>query len=156
MSYLNAVCRKVLRLLPPVAVTIRVAVKDTSICGQPIPTNTTIMIPPRAVNGSTGLDAGDFDRERWRRNANDNHSDNKRTVYDFLASPHGPRSCIGKSFAIGKFACLLAAWVCVFETHSLDPTYVPVIKGLTAKSKDGLQVRLKPLIRTWLGRYIIE
>ncbi|KAM3427171.1 hypothetical protein NHJ13734_009089 [Beauveria thailandica] len=33
---------------------------------------------------------------------------------------HGPRSCIGMSFAKGEFACLLAAWVGHFEFELRD------------------------------------
>ena len=160
MSYLNAVCREVLRLFPPVAVTIRIAVKDTFICGQPIPQNTVVMLPPWAVNGSTelwGSDAADFRPERWQRSASDPATDNRSTNYNFLTFLHGPRSCIGQSFAMGEFACLLAAWVGAFEIQLQDPDMIPVIKGgITAKPKDGLHVRVKPVVRApvKLGKYI--
>ncbi|KAL8969481.1 MAG: hypothetical protein Q9197_004320 [Variospora fuerteventurae] len=149
MPYLYNFCREILRLFPPVAVTIRVAVKDTIICGQFIPQNTTIMIPPWAVNGNTelwGSDAADFNPERWQRNTvNPSAADSKSTNYQFLTFLHGPRSCIGQSFAMGELQCLLAAWVGAFETELQDPDFVPVVKGgITAKPKDGLHVRVKP------------
>ncbi|KAI9725093.1 MAG: hypothetical protein M1812_000369, partial [Candelaria pacifica] len=149
MSYLSAVCREVLRLFPPVAVTIRIAVKDTAICGHPIPKNTTVMLPPWAVNASTALwgsDAAEFVPERWQRHASDISTDGNKTHtnYDFLTFLHGPRSCIGQSFAMGEFACLLAAWVSAFEIELQDVNYIPIIKGgITAKPKDGLHVRVK-------------
>ncbi|KAL8913112.1 MAG: hypothetical protein Q9171_002006 [Xanthocarpia ochracea] len=152
MSYLNIVCREILRLFPPVAVTIRVAVRDTAICGQSIPEGTTIMLPPWAVNGSTALwgpDADEFRPERWQRGANNNDSSADTvtgTNYNFMTFLHGPRSCIGQSFAMGEFACLVAAWVGAFETELQDSNYVPVIRGgITAKPKDGLHVRIKPI-----------
>ena len=147
MSYLNAVCQEVLRLFPPVAVTIRVAVRDTSICGQPIAQGTTVMIPPWAVNGSTelwGPDAGEFKPERWLRSAKDSTAEHRSSNYNFLTFLHGPRSCIGQSFAMGEFACLLAAWVGAFGTELQDPGFVPVIKGgITAKPTGGLHVRVR-------------
>lgn len=149
MPYLYNICREILRLFPPVAVTIRVAVKDTTICGQFIPQNTTIMIPPWAVNGNTelwGSDAAEFNPERWQRTMiNPSAADSKSTNYQFLTFLHGPRSCIGQSFAMGELQCLLAAWIGAFETELQDPDFVPVVKGgITAKPKDGLHVRVKP------------
>ena len=153
ISYLNNFCREVLRLFPPVAVTIRVAVKETTICGQHIPEGTTIMIPPWAVNANTelwGSDAADFKPERWERSINRPSLDddsNKGTIYNFLTFLHGPRSCIGQSFAMGEFQCLVAAWVSAFETELQDPGFVPLVGGgITAKPKDGLLVRLKPVV----------
>lgn len=154
MPYLNAVCREVLRLFPPVAVTIRVAVRDTAICGQPIPQGTTVILPPWAINGSTALwgsDAAEFRPERRQRSANAEDSSAhtmKSTNYNFMTFLHGPRSCIGQSFAMGEFACLVAAWVGAFETELQNRDYVPVIKGgITAKPKDGLHVRIKSVLR---------
>lgn len=150
MSYLSAVCREVLRLFPPVGVTIRVAVRDTLICGQHIPQGTVVMIPPWAVNANTelwGPDATDFRPERWQRNVkNAPFSEPKGTNYNFLTFLHGPRSCIGQTFAMGEFACLLAAWVNAFETELQDPNFIPIIKGgITAKPNGGLHVRVKPM-----------
>ncbi|KAL8953673.1 MAG: hypothetical protein Q9222_000510 [Ikaeria aurantiellina] len=149
MSFLNSVCRETLRLFPPVALTIRVAVKETSICGQYIPRDTTVMIPPWAVNASVelwGSDAAEFKPERWHRSTNGPSSDEMNTNYRFLTFLHGPRSCIGQSFAMGEFQCLLAAWVHAFETELQDPNFIPVVRGsITAKPKDGLHVRVKPV-----------
>ena len=147
MPYLNAVCREVLRLFPPVAVTMRVAVKDTTICGQLIPKNTTVMLSPWAVNARTALwgdDAGEFRPERWLSGKD---SDRSNTNYDFLTFLHGPRSCIGQSFAMGELACLVAAWIGAFATEMRDEGYVPVVKGsFTAKPKNGLYVRIKRVV----------
>lgn len=47
---------------------------------------------------------------------------------------------------MGEFACLVAAWVGAFETELQDSEYVPVIRGgITAKPKDSLHVRIKPV-----------
>ncbi|KAL8665282.1 MAG: hypothetical protein Q9202_002333 [Teloschistes flavicans] len=155
LTYLNAVCREVLRLFPPVSITIRVAVRDTSICDQPIPQGTTIMIPPWAVNASPALwgdDAGIFNPERWLvANEKAALGDSKGgggggTNYNFLTFLHGPRSCIGQTFAVGELKCLVAAWVGAFDTGLKDPEFVPVVKGgITAKPKDGLHVRVRPV-----------
>ncbi|KAL8636826.1 MAG: hypothetical protein Q9228_005825 [Teloschistes exilis] len=155
LPYLNAVCREVLRLFPPVSVTIRVAVRDTSVCDQVIPQGTTIMIPPWAVNANPALwgdDAGEFNPERWLVVANEKpvttlaEGKGGGTNYNFLTFLHGPRSCIGQSFAVGELKCLVAAWVGAFETRLKDVEFVPVVKGgITAKPKDGLHVRVRPV-----------
>ncbi|KAL9595950.1 MAG: hypothetical protein Q9219_006141 [cf. Caloplaca sp. 3 TL-2023] len=155
LTYLHDFCREVLRLYPTVALTIRVAVKNTTICGQPIPKNTTIMIPPWAVNGNTelwGPDAEEFRPERWQQRktqfdpSSADKDNNTSTNYQFMTVLHGPRSCIGQSFAMGELQCLLAAWVAAFQTELRDPGFVPVIKGgITAKPKDGVEVWVRPL-----------
>jgi cytochrome P450 len=59
----------------------------------------------------------------------------------------GPRSCIGQGFARGEFACLLAAIVGTFEMELEDSTSELVIEtGLTSRPKDGLRVRLRPVL----------
>ena len=153
LPYLNAFCREVLRLFPPVAQTIRVAVKDTTICGHFIPKNTTLLLPPWAVNTSTalwGADAAEFRPERWivpePANPLSDGSPKSNSNYGYLTFLHGPRSCIGQTFALGEFSCLLAAWVGAFETRLKDEDFVPVIKGeMVAKPKGGIHVCLKVL-----------
>ena len=155
MSYLKAVCSEILRLFSPVSVTIRVAVRDTTICSQPIAKGTTVMIPVWAVNASTelwGADAGEFVPERWLRmkstgdDPNVSSNGGKGSNYKFLTFLHGPRACIGQTFAVGELSCLLAAWVGVFETELEDADFVPVVKGgITAKPKGGVHVRVKPM-----------
>lgn len=53
--YLQAVCWEVLRLWAPVALTMRVADKDTTIQDEFIPKGTTIILAPWAVNTSSHL-----------------------------------------------------------------------------------------------------
>ncbi|KAL8743873.1 MAG: hypothetical protein Q9184_008064 [Pyrenodesmia sp. 2 TL-2023] len=107
------------------------------------------MIPPWAVNGNTelwGSDATEFKPERWQRSTSGLATETMSTNYQFLTFLHGPRSCIGQSFAMGEFQCLVAAWVGAFETELQDPDLVPVVKGgITAKPRDGLHVRVRPV-----------
>ncbi|KAL8868165.1 MAG: hypothetical protein Q9174_005166 [Haloplaca sp. 1 TL-2023] len=164
LPYLNAVCRESLRLFPPVAVTIRIAVRDTIIANQAIPKGTNITIPPWAVNCNTaiwGQDAEEFRPERWlevqqnSRTTEDQtfgssgdgmEAKRRNTNYDFMTFLHGPRSCIGQAFAMGELKCLVAAWVGAFETELEDKDLVPIVKGgITAKPRDGLWVRVKPI-----------
>lgn len=143
-EYLHAICNEILRLYPPVALTVRVAAKDTSLCDHIVPKDTMIVLSPWAVNRNTALwgpDSMTFNPDRWMDGkTNSGGSDSNFAMLTFL---HGPRSCIGSSFAKAEFACLLAAWVQSFESSFADPDYVMKVKnGITARPKD-LMVRLR-------------
>lgn len=146
--YLHAVCNEVLRVYPPVPGTIREAGRDTSILGQFVPKGTKILLSPWAVNTSISLwgpDAAEFNPDRWMGPGKAN-SGGAESNYAFLTFLHGPRSCIGQAFAKAEFACLLAAVVGRFEFKMADKDFVLEIKGgITAKPKNGLTVRIKPL-----------
>ena len=146
LPYLNAVCSEVLRLFPPVALTVRQAVRDTTIVGHMIPKGTSIIIPPWAVNTSKALwgsNAAEFDPSRWLGTGKAN-TGGAESNYSFLTFLHGPRSCIGQAFAKGELTCLLAAWIGTFETALGDPDFVPEIRGgISAKPRGGLHVTLK-------------
>lgn len=153
-SYLHAVCTEVLRLWAPVGLTLRIAAHDTSINGQFVPKDTTIILAPWAVNTSThlwGADALDFKPERWLdADGKANNKGSADSNFSFLTFLHGPRSCIGQKFAQAEFECLLAAWVGRFETAFEEGSPLakgePEIKGgITAKPKEGLWVQLKEL-----------
>ena len=104
--YLNAVCNEVLRLYAPVPFTMREAGRNTSILGQYVPKGTKIILAPWAVNISSslwGADAIKFDPDRWLGPGKAN-SGGAESNYSFLTFLHGPRSCIGQSFAKSEFA----------------------------------------------------
>ncbi len=145
LRYLQAVCNETLRLYPPVALTVRVAVQDTTIVGHHIPKGTGITLPPWAVNASTelwGEDAAEFRPERW---LNPEKSDGASN-FSFMTFLHGPRSCIGEKFARGELACLVAAWVRSFDTRLPDDDFVPEIRGgISVKPLGGLLVKIRRL-----------
>ncbi|KFA73136.1 hypothetical protein S40288_07502 [Stachybotrys chartarum IBT 40288] len=154
MPYLNAFCSEVLRYWSPVQQTVRHAVEDTTILGQPVPKGTRIFISPWAINRNPelwGADADEFKPERWLRKSDDDKtaaSGGASSNYAYLTFLHGPRSCIGQSFAKAEFACLVAAWVGRFEfalrdEEDLDEEKM-VIKGtVTAKLFKGMNVKVR-------------
>lgn len=147
MSYLNAFCNEVLRLYSPVPVTVRVAAQDTTLIGHFVPKGTTIFISPWATNANKdfwGEDAADFNPDRWLGEGKSN-TGGADSNYAFLTFLHGPRSCIGQSFAKGEFACLLAAWAGALETRFANEDYVMTVRnGLTPRPKD-LEVKVQVL-----------
>jgi len=150
LPYLNAVCNEVLRLTPPVALTSRIAAHDTSILGQPVPRDTSVIICPWAINVNKelwGEDAGDFNPERWIGQGRA-HTGGADSNYSFLTFLHGPRSCIGQKFAQAEFACLLAGWFGRFEIEAENKDYVLEIGGgITSKPK-GFKVKMK-VVEGW-------
>lgn len=161
LPYLNAVCNEVLRVYSPVPRTSREAIEDTTIDGQHVPKGTVLMISPWGTNVDVkqwGSDAADFRPERWLlppgTTAGDEDAGKKAAAggaannYAFLTFLHGPRSCIGASFARGEFACLLAAWIGRFEFElrdkaMLDRAKLTIRYAVTAKPKGGLPVRAR-------------
>lgn len=146
LPYLTAFCNEVLRLYPPVPITLRISAQDTTLLGHAIPKGTTVIMSPLAINRSAALwgpDALEFRPERWlaaRPPAESNFAN-----MTFL---HGPRSCIAQAFAKAEFACLVAAWVAAFETELEDPgRKIEVGGGVTTRPKGGLRVKLTPVSR---------
>ena len=139
LPYLNAVCNEVRRLSSPLPGTVRVEALATTLRGHFIPKGTTIFISPWATNANKdfwGDDAADFNPDRWLGEGKAN-SAGIESNYAFLTFLHGPRSCIGQSFAKGEFACLLAAWAGALETRFADADYVVTVRnGLTPRPKD--------------------
>ncbi len=148
LPYLHAVCNEVLRVYSPVPLTLRVAAKDTTIVGQFVPKGTTIILSPWAINTSKelwGADAAEFNPDRWLGPGRTN-TGGADSNYSFLTFLHGPRSCIGQSFAKAEFACLVAAIVGRFEMELENKDAdVEIQGGITAKPKGGLNVSMKAL-----------
>jgi cytochrome P450 len=146
LPYLNAVLNEIMRVFPPVPLTLRETAHDTSIQGHFIPGGTTVVICPWAVNTSEqlwGPDAKEFNPDRWLGvgRANTGGAESNYATTTFL---HGPRSCIGKQFAMAEFACLVATLFGRFEIELEDKDYELKIQGgITAKPKGGLHVRLR-------------
>ncbi|KAF7548176.1 hypothetical protein G7Z17_g7236 [Cylindrodendrum hubeiense] len=183
MPYLKAVCLEVLRYFPPVPATFREAIRPTSILQTPVPAGTTIVLAPRVTNRDStlwGADAHVFNPDRWLPTRNQEmtgRSDSshgmgaetaredgaEHRVPDKEARPrsnfatmtflHGPRSCIGQSFARAELAILLATLVGRFEFHLADESLsdeknIKISRGATSRPNKGLLVKAK-LVDGW-------
>ncbi|KAI1379648.1 cytochrome P450 [Hypoxylon crocopeplum] len=148
LPFLNGVINETLRLYPSIPVTIRVAARDTSLAGQPIPKGTEILVSSWLINRSRklwGSDAADFRPERWiEKDGRPNNTGGARSNYEFLSFLHGPRACIGQNFARAELRCLIAALVLRFE-WCLDMDEKDVVPGgaITLAPVYGLHVMLK-------------
>jgi len=151
LPYLNAVCSETLRLYPTVPVTLRVAVKSSSIGSQIIPAGTRIYIAPWAINRLPelwGSDAADFVPERWidKESGRANNSGGALSNFSNLTFLHGPRSCIGEKFAKSEMKALIAVFCGTFAMSMADVDEVPIPYGaITTKPKNGMRLRLQVL-----------
>ncbi|KAE8131093.1 putative cytochrome P450 monooxygenase [Aspergillus pseudotamarii] len=148
LQYLNAVCNEVIRFHPSVPNTVRVALKDTTLMGKPIPKGTQVVISPELVNHMPalwGTDAEQFNPDRWMGPGKAN-TGGATSNYAFLSFLHGPRSCIGQGFAKAELACLLAAVVGSFSFELRYPDApLEVREGATIAPKDGVLAKFTPL-----------
>lgn len=118
LPLLNGICNETLRLYPTVPITMRIAVRDTTLLESPIPRGTEIMVSPWAVNRQKelwGENASEFVPERWIEDGKPNNSGGADSNYSLLTFLHGPRSCIGQGFAKAELRCLVAAFIRVFS-----------------------------------------
>lgn len=151
LPLLHGVCNETQRLWPPVSITGRHAVRDTTILEQPVPKGTRIAIPIWNINRSEafwGKDAKAFKPERWINadNGKPNNHGGCQNNYGFMTYLHGPRSCIGQGLARAELKALVAAWLYCFEFELVDPAYEAVAAGIvTVKPKDGLKLKMKVL-----------
>jgi len=148
MPYLTAVCNETLRLYPTVPITVRVSVKSTKIGAQFIPSNTTAVISQWAINHDHdlwGADAEEFRPTRWLEGEYAANGGAK-SPYALLTFLHGPRSCIGRSFALMEMRCLLAVLTKRFRFEMADPEEKVEVGGfITIKPQNGMRLRLHDL-----------
>jgi len=148
MKYLSHVTSEVLRLHPPVGVTLRVAAEDTTVNGTFVPKGTSVVLSPFAINRSValwGADAEEFKPERWA--GKEDGAAAVESNYGFLTFLAGPRGCIGNVFAKVEFKCLLAVTIGRFEFEQDGKRELVVKTGVTAKPRGGMPVSVKEV--TW-------
>lgn len=156
LPFLNAVINETLRLYPTVPLTQRVAIKDTSLAGFYIPSGTSVYISPWLIQRSHevwGPEADQFRPERWIRVEDGKKrfdpSGGMKSHLEFLTFLHGPRNCIGQSFAKAELRCLTARLVTHFE-WTLDSAVTDIaMRGLvTINPQRGM-----PLYMTALDKF---
>jgi len=147
LKYLSHITSEVLRLYPPVVVTLRIAAEDTSLNGSFIPKGTTIILSPFAINRSValwGADAEEFRPERWA--GGEDGSATMESNYGFLSFLAGSRGFIGNVFAKVEFKCLLAVTIGRFEFSQDGKREVVVKAGAGNKPQGGIPVSVKKVV----------
>ncbi|KAJ6454287.1 cytochrome P450 [Mycena vitilis] len=127
LPYLDAVVMEILRLHPPVTETLRVAAQDDVIpLGTPVVTpsgetissifvakGSIVFAPIRCINRSEALwgpDAKEFKPERWFEEITSPAKDLQGHRH-LLTFHDGPRTCLGKQFALAEFKAALSVLI---------------------------------------------
>ncbi|KAJ7336934.1 cytochrome P450 [Mycena albidolilacea] len=138
LPYLDSVVLETLRLHPPVADTTRQAMVDDVLpVSEPITTasgevvdsifvakDTIVTVSIRCMNQSEvfwGANAKEFEPERWHTLADDplraKEIQGHRHIITFI---DGPRTCLGKSFALAEFKAVLSVLIRYFTFEFPD------------------------------------
>ncbi|KAG2146815.1 cytochrome P450 [Suillus clintonianus] len=167
LPYLDAVVHEVLRIHPPIPEFTRLAVADDVIpLSEPVcnasgemtdniyvAKGTLVTVPAATINRSLaiwGPDAKEFKPERWL--AEGGISGKAKEVQGhrhLLTFVDGPRTCLGKDFAIAEFKAVLLVLVknFVFEMRDGPDTQLEVARGILPRPRvvgeDGIGVPLK-------------
>lgn len=145
LPYLRAVCSEVFRFYPSIPLIHRETARDTTILGQHAPVGTPVTIAIWAINQSRshwGSNARDFDPERWLGPGKAG-SGGASSTFSFMTFSHGPRNCIGQSFARGEMAALLAGLVRQFHMELQDKDDdIPIVVGVIGQPAKKIFVRL--------------
>ncbi|KAF7331039.1 Cytochrome P450 [Mycena venus] len=164
LPYLDAVVQETLRLHPPVVETFRIAAHDDVIpLGTPvvarsgetissitIAKGTTVLLPIRCINRSEALwgpDAKDFKPERWFEDVSFPAKDLQGHRH-ILTFHDGPRTCLGKSFALAEFKAALSVLIRNYTFELPDgpetkiETHVTIVPRPKVAGENGAKVPL--------------
>jgi cytochrome P450 len=133
LEYTNAVVSEVLRLYPPLPVTIRQAKNDDILDGYPIKANSGILINiycahhnPDVWDNPEGFDPERFLPERRK----------EQPRFSYIPFGGGPRQCIGNHFALMEAVLALS-----MISHRYEPDLVPVTDiEISMSAESGLQL----------------
>jgi len=146
LKYLSHITSEVLRLYPPVGVTLRVVTEDVSLNGAFVPKGTFIVLSSFAINRSVvlwGVGAEEFRPEWWA--CGEDGAAVVESNYRFLTFLAGPMGCIGNVFAKVEFKCLLVVAISRFEFEQVERELV-VKAGITSKPQGGIPVSVKEVV----------
>ncbi|XP_005176358.1 cytochrome P450 4g1 [Musca domestica] len=144
MKYLERVIMETLRLYPPVPVIARRAEYDIKLPSGPysIPKGTTIVILPYAIHrdAKSFPNPNKFDPDNFlpERTA-------KRHYYSFIPFSAGPRSCVGRKFAMLKLKVLLSTILRNFVVKcNLKEEEFRMQGDIILKMENGFNIMLEP------------
>ncbi|EGN92321.1 hypothetical protein SERLA73DRAFT_117507 [Serpula lacrymans var. lacrymans S7.3] len=167
LPYLDAVVHEVLRLRPPLPDLTRIATEDDVIpLSVPVQTtsgetvdhltitkDTLVTVPIRCMNRSTdvwGPDAKEFNPERWLdEDGIPSKAKDIQGHRHLLTFSDGPRTCLGKGFALAEFKAVLSVLVrnFTFEMRDGPDTKVELARGFfrrpTIVGGEGCRVPLR-------------
>ncbi|KAG0328665.1 hypothetical protein BG000_000364 [Podila horticola] len=159
LPYLGACVKELLRYIPPVPTTSRVAVVDDTILGYDIPKGTQVFMSPAALHklkSVFGEDAEEFKPERWLDRdtaaAISGEEVAAKTTYvtaemNWAYQPFlsGPRNCIGSKFALIETKILLYYLLLNLEYHPAPGFTFKKAARVTWRPIPGMKLLVKRL-----------
>ncbi|XP_011182403.2 uncharacterized protein Cyp4g1_1 [Zeugodacus cucurbitae] len=142
MQYLERVIKETLRLYPPVPVTGRKVNEDVRLASGPytIPKGTTVVLGTYAVHRRADCyeNPDKFDPDNFLP-----EKVSKRHYYSYVPFSAGPRSCVGRKYAMLMLKVLLSTLVRKFAIHSnVDETQFQLQGDIILKLANGFKVVL--------------
>ncbi|XP_045459564.1 cytochrome P450 4g15 [Melitaea cinxia] len=148
MKYLERCLMETLRLFPPVPIIARHLKQDVTMPsnGKKIPAGTTVVIATYKLHRRADVypnpDTFDPDNFLPERSAN-------RHYYAFVPFSAGPRSCVGRKYAMLKLKIILSTILRNFRVYSdLKESDFKLQADIILKRAEGFKVRLEPRKRT--------
>ncbi|KAF9194121.1 hypothetical protein BGZ51_001100 [Haplosporangium sp. Z 767] len=155
LPYLNACVKELLRFIPPVPTTTRVASQDDTILGYDIPKGTQIFLSPAVLHklkSVFGEDADEFKPERWMDPATVPEEIKAKTKFvtpdmSWAYSPFlsGPRNCIGSKFALIETKILVYYLLANLEYHPAPGFTFKKVSRVTWRPTPGMRLIVKRL-----------
>ena len=144
LQYTQQVIKESLRLYPPVYALPRCPIRDCEIGSYTFPAGCFMIVSSWVMQRSSSYFANPekFQPERWENNL---EKELPKGVY--FPFGEGPRSCIGKGFAMMEATLILATIVQKFKLQLLsDPPLVP-FPSMTLRPKYGIKVLVNQMQR---------
>ncbi|OJJ35394.1 hypothetical protein ASPWEDRAFT_40587 [Aspergillus wentii DTO 134E9] len=150
LPLLHGVVNEALRLYTPLPMTVRKAIRDTTVCNQFVPQGTYVTTCARAINRAHhlwGLDAESFNPERWI-----DRSTPEKPKIDTLGGAtssiamlsflYGTRSCPARPFSVPVARRLVAGVVEKFHIEYLGDKTPQPVGFVTSRPPVDLKLRL--------------
>ncbi|MFB2919094.1 MULTISPECIES: cytochrome P450 [Aerosakkonema] len=140
LRYTEMIIKEAMRLYPPVPIMTREATQDCEIGGYEVPAGCQVMMSQWVMHRNPRYfeDPEVFKPERW---ANDLEKQLPRGVY--FPFGDGPRTCIGKGFAMMEAVLLLATIAQKFEVDVVQDYAIVPQPSITLRPEYGIKVTLK-------------
>uniref|UniRef100_A0A1A9UUN8 Cytochrome P450 n=1 Tax=Glossina austeni TaxID=7395 RepID=A0A1A9UUN8_GLOAU len=144
MNYLERVICETVRLFPPVPLIARKAEEDVKLASAPyiVPKGTAVLISQFIIHRRASVypDPDKFDPDRFlpERTA-------QRHYYSFIPFSAGPRSCVGRKFAMLQLKVLLSTIIRKYKVFSSRTDKDFRLQGdIILKLANGFQISLEP------------
>jgi cytochrome P450 len=136
LPLLDAVVKESMRVLPPVPLQWRVAMRDTTIQGHSVRAGSRVMLSALMTNRAPDLypEPERFRPERW--------STISPSVYEYCAFGAGPRACLGYSFGVSMVKLGLAAILMRYRIALPPGTRIDYKIAVTMMPKAGLRAEI--------------